>query len=133
MLIVPSSILADEQWADYYRQQGYDASQIAAALGDAPAASSSSSYGTGANAAASGSNAAPAAHVPYGVNRNVQDTDYIAQQSAYLPGVVNELVRTGKYKAPVGKRETVIRKAGGKVWEDTTLLDWDPSEPRRVR
>ena len=102
-------------------------------MGDAPAAAagSSSSYGTGANAAASSSSAAPSVNLPYGVNRNVLDTDYIAQQSAYLPGVVNELVRTGKYKAPVGKRETVIRKAGGKVWEDTTLLDWDPSESGR--
>lgn len=29
-----------------------------------------------------------------------------------------------------GKRETVIRKAGGKVWEDQTLLEWDPCEYR---
>jgi len=58
------------------------------------------------------------------------DTDLIAQQSAYLPGAVNELVRTGKYKAPVGKRDTVVRKGNGKTWEDTTLLDWDPSESR---
>jgi hypothetical protein len=56
------------------------------------------------------------------------DTDLIAQQSAYLPGAVNELVRTGKYKAAVGKRDTVVRKGSGKTWEDTTLLDWDPSE-----
>lgn len=27
-----------------------------------------------------------------------------------------------------GQRETVIRKAGGRMWEDTTLLEWDPSE-----
>lgn len=26
------------------------------------------------------------------------------------------------------KRETVIRKGNGKMWEDATLLDWDPSE-----
>lgn len=31
-------------------------------------------------------------------------------------------------KAGSGKRETVIRKGNGKVWEDTTLVDWDPSE-----
>lgn len=31
-------------------------------------------------------------------------------------------------KVASGKRETVIRKGGGKVWEDTTLVDWDPSE-----
>jgi hypothetical protein len=31
-------------------------------------------------------------------------------------------------EGPRGKRETVIRKAGGKVWEDQTLLEWDPCE-----
>ena len=105
----------------YYRQQGYDAAQIAIALGDtAPAASSS--Y----NPAAASSSAPQ--HLPSGVSRNIMDTDLIAQQSVYLPGAVNELVRTGKYKAAVGKRDTVIRKGNGKTWEDTTLLDWDPSE-----
>lgn len=27
-----------------------------------------------------------------------------------------------------GKRTTVLRKGGGKVWEDQTLLEWDPSK-----
>lgn len=37
----------------------------------------------------------------------------------------------GKGKGPgAGKRETVIRKAGGKVWEDQTLLEWDPGAYR---
>ncbi|KAH8090957.1 hypothetical protein HD553DRAFT_327634 [Filobasidium floriforme] len=30
-------------------------------------------------------------------------------------------------KAAQGKRETVIRSKGGRVWEDQTLLEWDPS------
>jgi len=29
------------------------------------------------------------------------------------------------------KRETVLRKAAGKLWEDQTLLEWDPSECER--
>jgi hypothetical protein len=33
-----------------------------------------------------------------------------------------------KDKTPTGKRDTVLRKGGGKVWEDPTLIDWDPSE-----
>jgi hypothetical protein len=33
-----------------------------------------------------------------------------------------------KKEAGQGKRETVIRKAGGKVWEDQSLLEWDPGE-----
>lgn len=31
-------------------------------------------------------------------------------------------------KAAQGKRETVIRSKGGRVWEDQTLLEWDPCE-----
>jgi hypothetical protein len=31
-------------------------------------------------------------------------------------------------KAAQGKRDTVIRSKGGRVWEDQTLLEWDPSE-----
>ena len=27
-----------------------------------------------------------------------------------------------------GKRTTVLRKGGGKVWEDQTLLEWNPCE-----
>lgn len=29
-----------------------------------------------------------------------------------------------------GKRKTVVREGGGKTWEDTTLLEWDPMHPR---
>jgi hypothetical protein len=32
-------------------------------------------------------------------------------------------------KASQGKRETVIRNKGGRVWEDQTLLEWDPCKP----
>lgn len=31
-------------------------------------------------------------------------------------------------KAAQGKRDTVIRSKGGRVWEDQTLLEWDPSQ-----
>lgn len=33
----------------------------------------------------------------------------------------------GRAAIQAGQRETVIRKAGGRVWEDTSLLEWDPS------
>ena len=66
--------------------------------------------------------------LPAGVNRQVLDQDLIAQQSAYLPGAAQQLAKEGKMKPPPGKRATVIRKSGGKVWEDQTLVDWDPSE-----
>lgn len=32
--------------------------------------------------------------------------------------------------APEGKRKTVVREGGGKTWEDTSLLEWDPLHPR---
>lgn len=30
-------------------------------------------------------------------------------------------------KNPKEKKKTVVRVAGGTVWEDSTLLEWDPS------
>ena len=34
----------------------------------------------------------------------------------------------GNSKLKKDKKKTVVRVAGGTVWEDSTLLDWDPSE-----
>ncbi|ORY35683.1 hypothetical protein BCR39DRAFT_511482 [Naematelia encephala] len=59
-------------------------------------------------------------------NRPVFDADLMNQSSVYEPGATHELAKQGKYRAPPGKRETVIRKGSGKTWEDPTLLDWDP-------
>lgn len=45
----------------------------------------------------------------------------------WIPGPTGQRSRGRKEKeGHQGKRETVIRKAGGKVWEDQTLLEWDP-------
>ena len=71
--------------------------------------------------------AAPAnARIPAGTQ--LLDQDLLAQSSVYLPGATEKLVKEGKYKPPPGKRQTVVRKGGGKTWEDTSLLDWDPSK-----
>lgn len=64
------------------------------------------------------------------------DGDLLQQQSVYLPGGLEKMPKdTKRASAPGGgegrgqnRRETVVRKAGGKTWEDPTLLDWDPSE-----
>lgn len=86
-----------------------------------PAASSSS------QAASVGYAAAPAnARIPAGTQ--LLDQDLLAQSSVYLPGATEKLVKEGKYKPPPGKRQTVVRKGGGKTWEDTSLLEWDPSK-----
>jgi len=74
--------------------------------------------------------AAPAnARIPAGTQ--LLDQDLLAQSSVYLPGATEKLVKEGKYKPPPGKRQTVVRKGGGKTWEDTSLLDWDPSKSGR--
>jgi hypothetical protein len=31
---------------------------------------------------------------------------------------------------PDGKQKTVVRSGGGKSWQDTSLLEWDPAHPR---
>jgi hypothetical protein len=56
------------------------------------------------------------------------DVGILAQQSVYVPGaMIDKRGGAGGKVAKGGKRTTVIRKGGGKVWEDQTLLDWDPS------
>lgn len=58
------------------------------------------------------------------------DPEAAQQAQAYVPGgktTDKEGKKPVKYTKD-GKRETVIRKAGGKVWEDRTLVEWDPCE-----
>ncbi len=91
-------------WAAYYAQQGYDTTA---------ASSSSAAY------------AAPVQAAPPVV---LYDPEVAMQGSAYMPGAIVQAPDHGVKKKAQGKRETVIRKAGGKVWEDQTLLEWDPGE-----
>jgi hypothetical protein len=51
-------------------------------------------------------------------------SDLLASSNIYDP---NAPAKPVKDKAPTGKRETVVRKGNGKMWEDPTLIDWDPS------
>ena len=81
----------------------------------------------------SASSSSTAARLPAGTT--YLDGDLLAQQSVYLPGGGEKMAKEGKKVQTqgqegrgAGKRETVIRKSGGKVWEDPTLLEWDPSE-----
>jgi hypothetical protein len=53
----------------------------------------------------------------------------LAQSSVYVPGAAIVKRRgAGSKVEKGGKRVTVLRKGGGRVWEDQTLLEWDPSE-----
>ncbi|PFH52775.1 hypothetical protein AMATHDRAFT_139126 [Amanita thiersii Skay4041] len=73
-----------------------------------------------------GSSSSHSAPVP--ANAYEYDVGILAQQSAYVPGAMNDKRSgAGGKLAKGGKRVTVLRKGGGKVWEDQTLLEWNPS------
>ncbi|KAE8541931.1 hypothetical protein D1P53_002105 [Cryptococcus gattii VGV] len=118
-------------WAAYYAQQGYTPEQITAALGGSSGAGSSSSYTEYSTGPYSSSSYAPTVAAttgpypaaPSSYQQTLYDSDILQQSSVYTP----EAAEASKY-APKkqGKRETVIRKGNGKVWEDPTLVEWDP-------
>ena len=55
------------------------------------------------------------------------DVGILAQQSVYVPGaMIDKKGGSGGKLAKGGKRTTVLRKGGGKTWEDQTLLEWNP-------
>lgn len=73
------------------------------------------------------STSAHAAPVPS--NAYEYDVGILAQQSVYVPGaMIDKRGGAGGKLAKGGKRTTVLRKGAGKVWEDQTLLEWNPCE-----
>lgn len=73
-----------------------------------------------------GSTSSQPAPVP--ANAYEYDVGIVAQQSVYVPGAaIDKRGGAGGKLAKGGKRTTVLRKGGGKVWEDQTLLEWNPS------
>jgi hypothetical protein len=74
-----------------------------------------------------GSSSSHSAPVP--ANAYEYDVGILAQQSVYVPGaMIDKRGGAGGKLAKGGKRTTVLRKGGGKVWEDQTLLEWNPCE-----
>jgi hypothetical protein len=66
-------------------------------------------------------------NAPVPANAYEYDVGILAQQSVYVPGaMIDKRGGSGGKLAKGGKRTTVLRKGGGKVWEDQTLLDWNP-------
>ena len=64
---------------------------------------------------------------PVPANAYEYDVGILAQQSVYVPGaMIDKRGGAGGKLAKGGKRTTVLRKGAGKVWEDQTLLEWDP-------
>ncbi|KAJ7368353.1 RNA-binding domain-containing protein [Mycena albidolilacea] len=75
-----------------------------------------------------GSSAYPASTSRAPANAFEYDVGLLAQQSVYVPGaMIDKRGGSGGKLAKGGKRTTVLRKGGGKVWEDQTLLEWNPS------
>lgn len=73
----------------------------------------------------SGSSSSHSAPVP--ANAYEYDVGIVAQQSVYVPGaMIDKRGGSGGKLAKGGKRVTVLRKGAGKVWEDQTLLEWNP-------
>jgi hypothetical protein len=74
-----------------------------------------------------GSSAYPASTSRAPANAFEYDVGLLAQQSVYVPGaMIDKRGGSGGKLAKGGKRTTVLRKGGGKVWEDQTLLEWNP-------
>ncbi|KAJ7591051.1 hypothetical protein C8J56DRAFT_934548 [Mycena floridula] len=73
-----------------------------------------------------GSSSSHVAPIP--ANAYEYDVGILAQQSVYVPGaMIDKRGGSGGKVARGGKRTTVLRKGGGKIWEDQTLLEWNPS------
>ncbi|GAA5967849.1 hypothetical protein JCM3765_001900 [Sporobolomyces pararoseus] len=86
--------------------------------------------------------AGPSIPQGYGAAVGGYDANIAQQQSIYTPetaaygstnagGVAGPSVGGGPGQKKGGKpRTTVLRKGGGEVWEDQSLLEWDPSHFR---
>lgn len=75
----------------------------------------------------SGSSSGHTAPVP--ANAYEYDVGILAQQSVYVPGaMIDKRGGAGGKLAKGGKRTTVLRKGAGTVYEDQTLLEWNPGE-----
>ena len=78
-----------------------------------------------------GSSSTHSAPIP--ANAYEYDVGILAQQSVYVPGaMIDKRGGAGGKLAKGGKRTTVLRKGGGKVWEDQTLLEWSPCRSSAV-
>ncbi|KAG8847815.1 hypothetical protein FRB96_001403 [Tulasnella sp. 330] len=73
-----------------------------------------------------GGSSSTATAAPQPANAYEYDVGVAAQQSAYVPGASAGKAGGAGGVVPKGaKRKTVLRKGGGKLWEDQTLLEWD--------
>lgn len=70
-------------------------------------------------------------NAPVPANAYEYDVGILAQQSVYVPGaMIDKRGGAGGKLAKGGKRTTVLRKGAGTVYEDQTLLEWNPGKSR---
>lgn len=70
----------------------------------------------------------PLTHDSHFVVHSAFDANVAEQSSIYTPGVGG---KSGYQPTTAGTgkgRRTVMRKAGGTLWEDPSLMEWDPSK-----
>lgn len=115
--------------AEYYTQNGASTSAAGAYAGYPTAADNpyyyaqqqqSSSSSTAPAAAQSDTFVDPFTAKPSTSSQAANDEDRYDEQGRLIPGKL----RKGE------TRPTVLRRAAGKIWEDQTLLDWDPTHKR---
>ncbi|KAF8605513.1 RNA-binding domain-containing protein [Ceratobasidium sp. AG-I] len=106
-------------YSGYYAQQGYSSGEVNPYHQPYQPSAAARAWQQGGS-----SSRAPANAYEY-------DVGAAAQGSAYVPGaMLDKKGGSGGKLAKGGKRTTVLRKGAGKVWEDQTLLEWDPSWSR---
>ncbi|SPO22423.1 related to RNA-binding protein [Ustilago trichophora] len=110
--------------ADYYAASGGEATSSAAGYAD-PSAAANPYYFANQNAAQppQSSNEAfvdPFAPASSSTSSAAKENTRYDEQGRIIPGKL----RKGE------TRPTVLRRAAGKIWEDQTLLEWDPSHKR---
>ncbi|GAA97485.1 uncharacterized protein L969DRAFT_91400 [Mixia osmundae IAM 14324] len=124
---------------DYARWYAWQQQQQQSAGGSSGAVDPSFAYpqydGSSASASTSASaqhQAAVTSYYPSEAITGGYDVDLAAQQSIYTPEAARSFVTSNKYtKAMKGKaRTTVLRKGAGEVWEDPSLMEWDPAHFR---
>jgi hypothetical protein len=124
--------MSHPNYSQDYSQQGYYGQSYQAGSSSAQPGSSSdvNPYHLPYQGPVYSQPAGPSAHsAPVPSNAYEYDVGILAQQSVYVPGAaIDKRGGAGGKLAKGGKRTTVLRKGAGKVWEDQTLLEWNPCQ-----
>lgn len=147
MFLPSTASVATQLTSQYYAQQGYDQATIAQMMGGSYGAGTSSSSAVGSSTGTVPGYDKDGYKIKTTIPESAQNApllDADLLKTTYMKPIKHDdPKKTGgsssssnpnkiKYNTP-GKRETVVRKGSGRMWEDATLLEWDPSELTRWR